>query len=75
MIETLGGFIVTFLVKFLLGWLSDKRSDAAQKEIGRVTAERDQAVEGLTRQRELSDIAASPPSDDEVDRRLREGSA
>ncbi len=73
--EAAGSFVVSFLVKFLLGWLSDKRDAASQREIGRVTAERGQAVEGLRRQQELSDIAATPVSEDEALRRLERGEA
>lgn len=73
--SALGSFVVTFLVRFLLGWLQNRQQSAEQRELGRVTEQRDAALDALDRQRELSDIAASRAEDSEIEHRLREGSA
>lgn len=39
MLETLGSFVVSFLVSFLRGWLSDIRAASAQKEAGAAEAQ------------------------------------
>lgn len=74
-LEQLAGFAITFLVKFLLGWLGDKRAEQAQRDLGRVTAERDQSIAGREAERELADIAARGTSDDDVLARLEKGDA
>ena len=76
LIGTLGSFVVSFLVSFLQGWLSDTRAVSAQKEIGQVTAERDQARAGnAAKDAELEALANAPKDIDAALARLDRGDA
>lgn len=73
--ETAAGFLISFAVKFLLGWLGDKRAEQSLRDLGRVTAERDQAIAGRSAEREMADIAARDTTDDDVLARLEKDGA
>lgn len=72
MLETLGSFVVSFLVAFLRGWLSDIRSAEAQKQAGRdevATKINKESADAEKRMAEVSDN----PTDDDVARRMQSG--
>lgn len=57
-------------------WLTARRAEQAQRELGRVTAERDQAVAAnKVKDAELEAAAGAPKDVDEAIARLEEGSA
>lgn len=57
-------------------YLSQKRAEQTQKDLGRVTAERDQAVHAqATTQAELEAAVNAPKTVDDAIKRLEEGSA
>lgn len=57
-------------------YLSQKRSEQARQDLGRVTAERDQAIQGqVVTQAELDAAVNAPRTVDDAIRRLEEGSA
>jgi len=66
LVSTLGSFVVTFLSTVILGWLSDSRAASAQKEIGQLTAERDQARAGESKQKQLAAEAAKHVDEDDA---------
>ena len=60
----------------LNAWLSNKRAEQAQQDLGRVTAERDQqAAAREATERELEAAQGAPQSVDDAIKRLEEGSA
>lgn len=73
--EILGSFIVSFLVKFLLGMISDRQAEAAQRQVGRLEVERDQARKGEQVNEDLATEAAKRVSADDAIARLEKGGA
>ena len=74
MLETLGSFAVSFLVKFLLGWIGETRKSASDQEVGRLRSELDHALEAIKKQQAMAEIAVRLATRDEVLARLEEGS-
>jgi hypothetical protein len=74
MLETLAGFVVSFLVKFVLGWIGESRKTASEQEAGRLRSELDHALEALKKQRALAEIALRLGTRADVLARLEEGS-
>ena len=58
MLEALSSFVVSFLVSFLRGWLSDLRAAAAQKEAGALEAQAKGKAEEDASLKEASDASA-----------------
>lgn len=75
MLETLAGFVLSFLAKLLLGWIEEQKQSAGEREIGRLRAELEQALEALKRQQVMNEIAVRHTTRDDVLARLKEGSA
>lgn len=75
MVESLAGFVLSFLAKLLLGWLEQRQKSASDQEIGRLRSERDHALEALRRQDEMAAIATRPAGRTDTLSRLEEGSA
>ncbi len=72
--------IVGFFAKMLIDWLSSRRAqdtaDANAKNLGRVTAERDQEVAGREAlEREIEALQNAPQTVDDAIARLEDGSA
>lgn len=70
------GILLKFASDSIGGYLAQRQADANAKEVGRVTAERDQ--ETATRQateRELEAAQTAPQTTDDAIARLEEGSA
>lgn len=66
----LGTFLIGVISKFLTSWLSDIRNDRNQKEIGKLQAERDAAIDALKKQDEMAAIAARQDTEDDILKRL-----
>lgn len=75
MLETLGGFVVSFLVNVLLGWLGENEQSSAQEEVGRLQSDLDHALAVLKQQQAMAEVAAQLATRAEVLARLEEGSA
>lgn len=70
------GLLLGFLGKFLLDMMAERRADQAQRDLGRVEAQRDQAENTIAAQQaELDALANAPQDNDEAARRLEAGSA
>lgn len=69
----LGTFIIGFASRFLTDWLSDKRADAAQRDAGRLQAERDNATATLDKQRKIDEVADRRDTEDDIIKRLDNG--
>jgi len=74
MLEALSSFVVSFLVSFLRGWLSDLRGAAAQREAGAASAReagrRDEDA-ALERAREAANAAEARHKGDPSDGAFR----
>jgi hypothetical protein len=71
-----GGVVVKLVVDGLTAWMAQRQADTNAKEVGRVTAERDQeAAAREATERELAAAQAAPQSVDDAIARLEEGSA
>lgn len=75
MLEMLLSFVGSFVLKFALGWLEDKRNEQAQRDIGRLTAERDQALAGLEASERLAAESAKVVTEDDAIKQMNEGKA
>jgi hypothetical protein len=74
MLETLAGFVVSFLAKLVLGWIGESKKTASEQEVGRLRSDLDHALEALEQQRAMAEIAAKLASHADVLARLEEGS-
>jgi hypothetical protein len=74
MLETLGSFAVSFLVKLILGWISERQKIASEQETGRLRSELDHALEAFRKQQAMAEIAARLTTRAGVLSRLEEGS-
>lgn len=71
-----GGVVVKLVLDGLSTWLAGRQADANAKEVGRVTAERDQEAQARqATERELKAAQDAPQTTDAALRRLEEGSA
>lgn len=75
MLEALASFVVSFLVKLLLGWIGENGKAASEQEIGRLRSELDHALEALKKQQAMAEIAAKLATRADLLARLEEGSA
>jgi hypothetical protein len=75
MLSALGSFAVSFLVKFLLGWVAESKRTASDQEAGRLRSELDHALQALKKQQAMAEIAARLSTRADVFVRLEEGSA
>ena len=69
----LASFAVSFLAKFLLGWIDEMKQSAGDRETGRLRSELDHALEVLKQQEEMAQIAARPFTREGVLARFEEG--
>lgn len=61
------------LLENVFGWLDRQKHDADLRAAGRLEAERDAAAAGIIAQQEAAAIAAHPPSQEDILKRLDEG--
>lgn len=74
MLSALGGFVVSFLTKLLLGLIEEQKQTSSDRELGRLRSELDHALEALKRQQAMAEIAARLATRADVLARLEEGS-
>lgn len=75
MLETLGSFAVSFLLKFLMEWIDEAKQSATEQELGRTRSDLDHALAALKKQEAMAEIAARLSTRADVLARLAEGSA
>lgn len=67
------GLLLGFLGNLVLTAWRDWQENKTQRELGRVTAERDQAVAGRAAAERMADSAAAPLTEDDALARLQRG--
>jgi hypothetical protein len=67
------GLLLGFLGKLLLDAWNSWQASQAQRELGQVTAERDQAIAGRRAAEQIAEEAAKPLGEDDVIARLDRG--
>lgn len=71
--SSFGSFLIGVVTRFIRDWLADMRAEKAQKEAGRLEAEAAQLEQKAAKEQEMADIAARRDTDDDILKRLNDG--